>query len=56
MRFADRGTHALKGVPNQWQLFAVEDPQPGPGASSKLVATPPTENAPAHRTSPDEYR
>jgi class 3 adenylate cyclase len=23
--FADRGTHALKGVPNQWQLFAVED-------------------------------
>jgi len=26
---ADRGTHALKGVPNQWQLFAVEDPRPG---------------------------
>jgi class 3 adenylate cyclase len=25
MRFADRGTHALKGVPNPWQLFAVED-------------------------------
>jgi class 3 adenylate cyclase len=24
--FADRGTHALKGVPNQWQLFAVADP------------------------------
>jgi pimeloyl-ACP methyl ester carboxylesterase len=24
--FADRGTHALKGVPNQWQLFAVQDP------------------------------
>jgi class 3 adenylate cyclase len=23
--FADRGTHALKGVPDQWQLFAVED-------------------------------
>lgn len=23
--FADRGTHALKGVPNQWQLFVVED-------------------------------
>jgi len=23
--FADRGTHALKGVPNRWQLFAVED-------------------------------
>jgi class 3 adenylate cyclase len=25
--FADRGSHALKGVPNPWQLFAVEDPQ-----------------------------
>jgi class 3 adenylate cyclase len=24
--FADRGAHALKGVPNQWQLFAVHDP------------------------------
>jgi class 3 adenylate cyclase/pimeloyl-ACP methyl ester carboxylesterase len=24
--FADRGTHTLKGVPNPWQLFAVEDP------------------------------
>jgi class 3 adenylate cyclase len=23
--FADRGTHALKGIPNQWQLFVVED-------------------------------
>jgi class 3 adenylate cyclase len=23
--FADRGTHALKGVPNEWRLFAVED-------------------------------
>ena len=21
--FADRGTHALKGVPGEWQLFAV---------------------------------
>jgi class 3 adenylate cyclase len=40
MRFAERGTHALKGVPNQWQLFAVEDPQLGPGASDKLVAHP----------------
>jgi class 3 adenylate cyclase/pimeloyl-ACP methyl ester carboxylesterase len=27
--FADRGTHTLKGVPEQWQLFAVEDPQLG---------------------------
>jgi class 3 adenylate cyclase len=34
--FADRGTHALKGVPDQWQLFAVKDPQLGPGASGEL--------------------
>jgi class 3 adenylate cyclase len=25
--FADRGTHKLKGVPDEWQLFAVDDPQ-----------------------------
>jgi class 3 adenylate cyclase len=24
--FADRGAHALKGVPDEWQLFAVQDP------------------------------
>ncbi len=24
--FADRGAHTLKGVPNHWRLFAVEDP------------------------------
>jgi class 3 adenylate cyclase len=24
LRFADRGTHALKGVPGEWRLFAVE--------------------------------
>jgi class 3 adenylate cyclase len=23
--FSDRGTHALKGVPNEWRLFAVSD-------------------------------
>jgi class 3 adenylate cyclase len=23
IRFADRGTHALKGVPGEWRLFAV---------------------------------
>jgi class 3 adenylate cyclase len=40
MRFADRGTHALKGVPNRWQLFAVEDPQLGSGGSGESVATP----------------
>jgi hypothetical protein len=22
--FADRGRHTLKGVPDEWQLFAVE--------------------------------
>ena len=24
IRFEDRGTHALKGVPDEWRLFAVE--------------------------------
>jgi hypothetical protein len=23
LRFADRGTHALKGVPDEWLVFAV---------------------------------
>jgi class 3 adenylate cyclase/pimeloyl-ACP methyl ester carboxylesterase len=32
MRFADRGTHVLKGVPDPWQLFAIEDPTLGYGA------------------------
>jgi class 3 adenylate cyclase len=38
--FADRGTHALKGIPDPWQLFAVEDqlqgsdPQPHSSASA----------------------
>jgi class 3 adenylate cyclase len=27
--FLDRGGHALKGVPDQWRLFAVADPDPG---------------------------
>jgi class 3 adenylate cyclase len=35
--FADRGTHALKGVPNQWQLFAVEDSRLGSDPASDLV-------------------
>jgi class 3 adenylate cyclase/pimeloyl-ACP methyl ester carboxylesterase len=34
--FEDRGVHALKGVPNRWQLFAVEDPGLGTGAASEL--------------------
>ena len=24
LRFADRGTHSLKGVPGEWHLHAVE--------------------------------
>ena len=28
--FADRGTHRLKGVPDQWQLYAVELPERSP--------------------------
>src|SRR4029077_20569881 len=24
LRFADRGTHQLRGVPGEWRLFAVE--------------------------------
>ncbi|MDH3285977.1 MAG: hypothetical protein OEQ13_14690, partial [Acidobacteriota bacterium] len=24
IQFADRGTHELKGVPGEWQLYAVE--------------------------------
>jgi class 3 adenylate cyclase len=36
--FADRGTHALKGVPNQWHLFAVEDPRLGSDTAGDLMA------------------
>ena len=25
IRFADRGSHALKGVPDEWRVFAVEN-------------------------------
>jgi class 3 adenylate cyclase len=35
--FADRGTHALKGVPDQWRLFAVEDPRLGADATGELA-------------------
>jgi class 3 adenylate cyclase len=35
--FADRGAHALKGVPNKWQLFAVQDPL-GSDPTGDLVA------------------
>jgi class 3 adenylate cyclase len=37
MRFADRGTHTLKGVPNPWQLFAVEGPALRFDAEDELV-------------------
>ncbi len=36
--FADRGTHALKGVPDQWHLFAVEDPRLGSDTAGDLMA------------------
>jgi class 3 adenylate cyclase/pimeloyl-ACP methyl ester carboxylesterase len=35
--FADRGTHTLKGVPNPWQLFAVENPQLGSDPARELI-------------------
>jgi class 3 adenylate cyclase len=35
--FADRGTHALRGVPDPWQLFAVEDPRLGSDRTGELV-------------------
>jgi class 3 adenylate cyclase len=35
--FADRGTHALKGVPDQWQLFAVEDAPMGSVPGGELA-------------------
>jgi class 3 adenylate cyclase len=37
MRFADRGTHTLKGVPDQWRLFAVEEPRLGVGETGELA-------------------
>jgi class 3 adenylate cyclase len=24
MRFSDRGTHVLKGIPDEWRLYTVE--------------------------------
>jgi class 3 adenylate cyclase len=39
--FADRGSHALKGVPDQWQLFAIEgsalESVPGGELAGKLI-------------------
>jgi class 3 adenylate cyclase len=28
IRFEDRGTHALRGIPDQWRLFAVASAGP----------------------------
>lgn len=40
INFAEHGTHALKGVPGEWELFAVldEDERPGPGDEPGEVA------------------
>jgi class 3 adenylate cyclase len=35
--FADRGTHTLKGVPDQWRLFAVEDAPMGSAPGDELA-------------------
>jgi class 3 adenylate cyclase/pimeloyl-ACP methyl ester carboxylesterase len=35
--FADRGTHALKGVPDPWHLFAVEDSPLGSDPAGEIV-------------------
>jgi class 3 adenylate cyclase len=34
--FADRGTHPLKGIPDEWRLFAVDDPRPRSDATGEL--------------------
>jgi hypothetical protein len=28
LRFADRGSHVLKGVPGEWRIFALDRLQP----------------------------
>jgi hypothetical protein len=38
MTFAGRGTHALKGVPNEWQLFAAEGSALGSDVADGLVS------------------
>ena len=35
--FVDRGSHTLKGVPNQWRLFAVEDSPLGSNPAGDFV-------------------
>jgi class 3 adenylate cyclase/pimeloyl-ACP methyl ester carboxylesterase len=41
LEFADRGTHALKGVPGEWRLYAVTgdaETRPAPAAAQALQA------------------
>ena len=40
--FEDRGTHALKGVPGEWQLLAVDRSGPSPTSREGRLATHPT--------------
>jgi class 3 adenylate cyclase len=40
LAFDERGVHALKGVPNRWQLFAVADPQREADGGDELLASP----------------
>jgi class 3 adenylate cyclase len=28
LRFRERGAHVLRGVPDEWRLLAVDEPQP----------------------------
>jgi class 3 adenylate cyclase len=40
--FDDRGTHALKGVPGEWQLLAVDRAGPSPSSREGRLAAHPT--------------
>ena len=40
--FDDRGTHALKGVPGEWQLLAVDRTGPSPTSREARLAAHPT--------------
>ena len=39
IKFSDRGHHALKGVPGEWHVFAVEDTSPPPPLIDDSSAT-----------------
>ena len=36
LRFADRGSQTLKGVPGDWQIYAVEHRKNGTSVATKL--------------------